>query len=360
MLDADIRDFFTSLDHRWLVRFLGAPDRGQAGPAPDRQVVERRSHRGRGRGRRARRGRRKGHRFRRCSRTCTCTTSWTCGPSGGGRRHARGDVIIVRWADDFVVGFEHREDAERFLADLRERFAKFGLELHPDKTRLIEFGRYAARDRAGAGARQAGDVRLPRLHARVREDQETGGSGCERITISKRMRAKLRAGQDRAASATGISPSRSKGAGWQRGAGAPRLLRRARQHRRGSGLPHPGHAALVQGAAASQPAHADQLGADEPHRDSMATARPHEASLPGCAVRRQNPRQEPSALVSARWDLRGGPPARAVPTANGGSGLRSPACGTDRFVAEPCASFWSATISPELGAATTAVMGSRW
>jgi len=64
------------------------------------------------------------------------------------RRHAHGDVIIVRFADDFGAGFEHKSDAERFLADLRERFSKFGLELHPDKTRLIEFGRNAARDRA--------------------------------------------------------------------------------------------------------------------------------------------------------------------------------------------------------------------
>src|SRR5439155_14090489 len=50
------------------------------------------------------------------------------------RRHAHGDVIIVRWADDFIVGFEHEQDARRFLDELRERFAKFGLELHPDKT----------------------------------------------------------------------------------------------------------------------------------------------------------------------------------------------------------------------------------
>ena len=58
------------------------------------------------------------------------------------KRHARGDVIIVRFADDFIVGFEHQGDAQRFLHDLRERFAKFGLELHPGKTRLIEFGRH--------------------------------------------------------------------------------------------------------------------------------------------------------------------------------------------------------------------------
>jgi len=64
---------------------------------------------------------------------------------------ARGDMIVVRWADDFIVGFQHREEAERFLSELRERFAMFKLELHPDKTRLIEFGRFADRDRRGRG-----------------------------------------------------------------------------------------------------------------------------------------------------------------------------------------------------------------
>jgi group II intron reverse transcriptase/maturase len=67
------------------------------------------------------------------------------------KRQAGGDVVVVRWADDFVVGFQHRAEAERFLAELRERFAKFGLELHPDKTRLIEFGRFAESNRCGRG-----------------------------------------------------------------------------------------------------------------------------------------------------------------------------------------------------------------
>jgi RNA-directed DNA polymerase len=66
-------------------------------------------------------------------------------------RYAHGDVIIVRFADDFIVGFEHEEDARWFLADLRERFAKFGLELHPGKTRLIEFGGHAAVRRVARG-----------------------------------------------------------------------------------------------------------------------------------------------------------------------------------------------------------------
>jgi hypothetical protein len=69
------------------------------------------------------------------------------------RRRAVGDVIVVRYADDFIVGFEHREEAERFQAELRERLATFGLELHPEKTRLLEFGPQAAgtRRRAGKG-----------------------------------------------------------------------------------------------------------------------------------------------------------------------------------------------------------------
>jgi group II intron reverse transcriptase/maturase len=66
---------------------------------------------------------------------------------------ARGEVILVRYADDFIVGFQHRDDAERFLAAMRERFGAHGLELHPDKTRLIEFGRFARsrRDERGQG-----------------------------------------------------------------------------------------------------------------------------------------------------------------------------------------------------------------
>ena len=64
---------------------------------------------------------------------------------------AKGDVIVVRYADNLVVGFQHRTDAERFLKEFRERLAKFGLELHPDKTRLIEFGRFAARNRKQRG-----------------------------------------------------------------------------------------------------------------------------------------------------------------------------------------------------------------
>ena len=106
------------------------------------------------------------------------------------RRHAHGDMVIVRFADDFVAGFEHEGDAQRFLADLRERFSKFGLELHPDKTRLIEFGRNAARARAarGIGKPETFDY-LGFTHYCGKT--KNGRFWLRRKTIAKRMRAKL-------------------------------------------------------------------------------------------------------------------------------------------------------------------------
>ena len=67
------------------------------------------------------------------------------------RREAAGDMIIVRYADDFIVGFEHEGDARRFLDEMRARLAEFALSLHPEKTRLIEFGRFAADNRKRRG-----------------------------------------------------------------------------------------------------------------------------------------------------------------------------------------------------------------
>ena len=111
------------------------------------------------------------------------------------RRHAHGDVIIVRFADDFVAGFEHLGDAKQFLADLRQRFSRFGLELHPDKTRLIQFGRYAAERRAerGLGKPETFDfLGFTHICAKARD----GHFFLKRITISKRRRAKLKEVKD--------------------------------------------------------------------------------------------------------------------------------------------------------------------
>jgi RNA-directed DNA polymerase len=106
------------------------------------------------------------------------------------KTQAHGDVIVVRFADDFIVGFQHRADAERFLAELRERFAKFGLELHPEKTRLLEFGPYAAesRRRAGKGKPETFDF-LGFTH--ICGKKRNGRFTVVRQTIRKRLQAKL-------------------------------------------------------------------------------------------------------------------------------------------------------------------------
>ena len=67
------------------------------------------------------------------------------------KKYAQGEVIVVRYADDIILGFQYQTDADRFLEKLRERLGKFGLELHPEKTRLIEFGRFAEENRKRRG-----------------------------------------------------------------------------------------------------------------------------------------------------------------------------------------------------------------
>ena len=67
------------------------------------------------------------------------------------KKWARGEVVVIRYADDVISGFQHQADADRFLENLRERLGKFGLELHPDKTRRIEFGRFAEQNRNRRG-----------------------------------------------------------------------------------------------------------------------------------------------------------------------------------------------------------------
>ena len=108
------------------------------------------------------------------------------------RTQARGDVVVVRFADDFVVGFQHRFEAERFLVELRERFARFGLQLHPDKTRLIRFGRFAAQNlRArGEGKPQTFNfLGFTHCCAKTRK----GGFLVLRQTMRTRLQAKLKA-----------------------------------------------------------------------------------------------------------------------------------------------------------------------
>jgi hypothetical protein len=105
---------------------------------------------------------------------------------------AHGNVLYVRYADDIVAGFEHEEDAQRFLAALRARLEKFALTLHPDKTRLIEFGRFAAdhRSQRGLGKPETFDF-LGFKH--ICDRSRAGHFQLKRKTRRDRMRAKLKA-----------------------------------------------------------------------------------------------------------------------------------------------------------------------
>src|SRR5215469_8000009 len=107
------------------------------------------------------------------------------------KKCAHGDVVVVRYADDNVLGFQDRAEADRFLAEFRERLGKFGLELHPDKTRRIEFGRFAEQDRRkrGEGKPETFDF-LGFTH--ISGKDRNGNFAVKRRTVGKRLRAKLR------------------------------------------------------------------------------------------------------------------------------------------------------------------------
>ena len=106
------------------------------------------------------------------------------------KTRGRGNVVITRFADDFIVGFQYQDDAERFLAELRGRLAKFSLELHPDKTRLIEFGPHAARDRTARGEGKPETFTF--LGFRHIARMTRGRFWIQRITDRKKMTAKLK------------------------------------------------------------------------------------------------------------------------------------------------------------------------
>jgi len=190
VLDLDFRDYFSSLDHRWLERFL---EHRIADPRVLRLIKKW------------------------MAAGVIEEGSWTAFdegvPQGASaspllaniyahyvfdlwahqwrRRHAHGDVVIVRFADDGVVAFEHREDAERFWADLRDRLATFGLELNAEKTRLIEFGRHAARNREARGLGKPETFQFLGFTHICGKTRKTGRFKLKRITDRKRVRAKL-------------------------------------------------------------------------------------------------------------------------------------------------------------------------
>src|ERR1700726_4024426 len=150
VLDADIRGFFDNLSHEWMMKFIEhrVADRRvlrlirkwrKAGVSEDGQWSE------------TKLGTPQGAVVSPLIANVYLHYVFDLWVEVWRKKVAKGDVIVVRYADDLVVGFQHRTDAERFLREFRERLAKFGLELHADKTRLIEFGRFAARDRKRRG-----------------------------------------------------------------------------------------------------------------------------------------------------------------------------------------------------------------
>lgn len=191
VLDADIQGFFDTLNHGWLIRFLEhrIADRRivrliekwlRAGVLEDgtRQVSEV--------------GTVQGGSISPLLANIYLHYVFDLWVQRWRRRQAQGDVVVVRFADDFVVGFEHREEATRFLAELRERFARFGLALHPDKTRLIEFGRTADRHRRDRGEGKPETFNFLGFTHACSRTRKHGRFTVLRTTMRRRWQAKLR------------------------------------------------------------------------------------------------------------------------------------------------------------------------
>src|SRR2546426_6660347 len=190
ILDADIRSFFDEISQDWLIRFLEhrIGDRRiirliqkwlKAGILEDGVVAV--SDRGTG----------QGSVISPLLANIYLHYSLDLWAVCWRRREATGDMIIVRYADDFIIGFEHESDARRFLDEMRERLGKFSLTLHPEKTRLIEFGRFAAerRRRRGLGKPESFDfLGFTFICGKTRQ----GKFQIKRKTRPERMRAKLK------------------------------------------------------------------------------------------------------------------------------------------------------------------------
>jgi group II intron reverse transcriptase/maturase len=189
VLDADIRGFFDSISHDWMLRFV------------QHRVADRRILRliqkwlkagvlEEGRWSETEMGTPQGAVISPLRANIYLHYVFDLWVQAWRKKHARGDMIVLRYADDTLLGFQHQAEADRFLESFRERLAKFGLELHPDKTRRIEFGRYAERDRKqrGEGKPETFDF-LGFTH--ISGKNRRGFFTVKRRTVAKRLRAKL-------------------------------------------------------------------------------------------------------------------------------------------------------------------------
>lgn len=191
VLDADIRSFFDSVSHEWLIKFLGHRIGDprmirliqkwlKTGVMEDGVVTA--SEMGTG----------QGAVISPLLANIYLHYALDLYAERWRRREAAGDMIIVRYADDFIVGFQHESDAKRFLDALRERLAEFALSLHPEKTRLIEFGRYAAQNRKRRGIGKPETFNFLGFTFICGKSRK-GGFLIKRKTRRDRMRAKLKA-----------------------------------------------------------------------------------------------------------------------------------------------------------------------
>lgn len=191
VLDADIQGFFDQLDHEWLMQFISHR-------VSDRRVLELVSRTLRagveedGQRYGTRQGTPQGAVISPLLANLYLHYVLDLWVEQWRRRHARGEVYIVRYADDFVLGFQYRSDGEACHRALMSRLAEYGLKLHPDKTRLLEFGRFARANRKarGEGKPETFDfLGFTHICARRRSD---GAFTVRRHTVAKRQRATLR------------------------------------------------------------------------------------------------------------------------------------------------------------------------
>ena len=190
VLDADIRGFFDAIDHGWLMKFV-------AHRIADKRVlrlIQKWLSAGvmeKGRWTASSEGTPQGATVSPLLANLYLHYVLDLWVQQWRKKHAYGEVIVTRYADDFIVGFQHRSDAERFLGELRERLRKFTLELHPEKTRLLEFGRFAAERRKARGEGKPETFNFLGFTHACGKSQEGKKFVLVRRTMRKRMCTKL-------------------------------------------------------------------------------------------------------------------------------------------------------------------------
>jgi group II intron reverse transcriptase/maturase len=190
VLDLDIRGYFDSISHEWLVKFMEHR-------IADRRVVrliQKWLNAGvleEGKRTRMEEGTPQGGSASPLLANIYLHYVFDLWVQAWRRKRAHGDVVVVRFADDIVLGFQVQSDAERFWAELKERFQKFALELPPDKTRLLEFGPFAVRNRKGRGEGKPETFNFLGFTHICGKKRSNGRFTVLRQTIRKRLQAKL-------------------------------------------------------------------------------------------------------------------------------------------------------------------------